>query len=160
MQNGIIHCNGIKWPREVKLVTTPWKQNKKNYYPRLCGVVVVTRWLWHRDLKRGLCSTDKCARKKLEAVRETGSEDNNLLNPVLLHLKKTAERGYVDISGCTANVWDRLDVSTTIEPLIRTENPSRTSLPRREWSSLFWCCSSSEACGHAHRKANRMREDQ
>jgi len=47
---------------------------------------------------------DKCARKKLEAVRETGSEDNNLLNPVLLHLKKTAERGYVDISGCTANV--------------------------------------------------------
>ena len=28
----------------------------------------------------------------------------NRLNPVLLHLNKTAERGYVDFSGCTANV--------------------------------------------------------
>ena len=77
---------------------------KRKLLPAIARVVVVTRRLWHRDLKRGLCSTDKCARKKLEAVRETGSEDNNLLNPVLLHLKKTAERGYVDFSGCTANV--------------------------------------------------------
>ena len=50
----------------------------------------------------------------------------NRLNPVLLHLNKTAERGYVDFSGCTANVWDCLDMSKTQEPLVRTENPSRS----------------------------------
>ena len=58
-----------------------------------------------------------------------GQKTTNLLNPVLLHLNKTAERGYVDFSGCTANVWDRLDVSITQEPLKRTENPSRSFLP-------------------------------
>ena len=125
------HICGASW--KYVLATTLQKQNNKNnnknYCSRMCEacswdqVTLATRFearfvYWVPN------SMAKNARSR-EGNRVKRLPCGNRLNPVLLHLNKTAERGYVDFSGCTANVWDCLDMSKTQEPLVRTENPSR-----------------------------------